>query len=125
MMALATPETTAFTCRPGRGPPPTSSITSRSGVPRGTSPTPWRRVFPVTVHTIVPGDSSVPMVRNQAGPRATMRATLASVSVLLTSAGVTGSSGPAAVARPRRKVGTTRGNGQRPSMVSSRALSSP
>ena len=28
--------------RPGGGPPPISSITSRSGVPIGTSPTPWR-----------------------------------------------------------------------------------
>ena len=32
-----------------------------------------RRVEPVTVHTIVPGDSSVPSVRNQSAPRAMMR----------------------------------------------------
>ena len=101
-------------------------MTSRSGVPICTSPTPWRWVRPVIVHTIVPGDSSVPMVRNQSGPRPTMRATLASVSVLLTRAGSLGaSSGCGPRRRPRRKVGTMRGKGHRPSMVSSRALSSP
>ena len=52
-----------------------------------TSPTPARRVLPVTVHTMVPGDSSVPSVRNHAAPRATMRGTLASVSTLSTSVG--------------------------------------
>ena len=52
-----------------------------------TSPTPWRTVEPVIVHTIVPGDSSVPSVRNQSAPRARMRATLARVSTLSTSAG--------------------------------------
>ena len=73
--------------RPGLAPPPMASITSRSGVPMGTSPTPWRRVQPVMVHTIVPGDWSVPSVRNQEAPLSRMRGTLAMVSRLFTSVG--------------------------------------
>src|SRR5882724_9864572 len=89
MTGLATPDITALIQRPGRGPPPTASITSPSGVPIRTSPTPWTRVEPVTVHTKVPGARLVPTVLNQAGPRATMRGMLAMVSTLLTSAGAT------------------------------------
>ena len=66
---------------------PTASITCRSGVPMGTSPTPCRCVQPVMVQTIVPGDCSVPSVRNQAAPRLRMRGTLAIVSTLFTSVG--------------------------------------
>ena len=82
--------------RPGRGPPPIVSMTSRSGVPICTSATPCRRVAPVTVQTIVPGDSSVPSVRNQSAPRAMIRGTLAMVSTLLASVG--GASLPPSVA---------------------------
>ena len=87
MTALDTPGMTALTRWPRRGPPPIRSITSRSGVPIRTSPTPARRVLPVTVQTIVPGDSAVPSVRNQSAPRLTMRGTLAIVSTLSTRAG--------------------------------------
>ena len=107
-------------------------MTSRSGVPISTSPTPWRLVDPITVHTIVPGDSSVPSVRNQPAPRAMIRGTLARVSTLSTSVGGASVSvpGPAistwagrllrestSLARsttsrtPRRKGGATRGKG--------------
>src|SRR5215207_449728 len=68
--------------RPGRAPPPIWSMTSRSGVPIATSATPWRGVCPVTVHTIVPGEPSVPTDRNQSAPRARMPGTFASVSTL-------------------------------------------
>ncbi len=44
-------------------------------------------MLPVTVQTIVPGDFSVPTVRNQSAPRAMMRGTLARVSTLSTSVG--------------------------------------
>src|SRR5918995_670218 len=78
----------AATCRrPGSGPPPIMSMTSRSGVPIGSSATPWRGVWPVTVHTIVPGDSSVPIERNHSAPRARMPGTFASVSTLFARVG--------------------------------------
>ena len=55
--ALATPISTAVTRRPTSTPPPIVSMASRSGVPIGISATPARFVEPLTVHTIVPGDS--------------------------------------------------------------------
>ena len=108
-----------------------ASRTSRSGVPMITSPTPARSTAPVTVHTIVPGDSSVPSVRYHEAPRARMWATLASVSTFSTRAGVASpaptismsadrpvsrsSPGvpPSAASswRPRRNGGAMRGNG--------------
>ena len=41
----------------------------------------------MTVHTIVPGDFSVPTDRNQSGPSTTMPGMLAMVSALLTRVG--------------------------------------
>ena len=97
-----------------------------------TSPTPARRVLPVIVQTIVPGDSAVPSVRNQSAPRLMMRGTLAIVSTLSTSVGgaPVSLSGPAistcaesplpdptssacstTSVTPRRKGGAIRGNG--------------
>src|SRR4051794_30419222 len=70
-------------------------MTSRSGVPSSTSATPARATPPVTVATTVPGDSSVPSVRNQSFPRAMILGTLANVSTLSTRVGGTGSPGPA------------------------------
>ena len=84
---LATPENTALTDRPGCVPLPTASMTRRSGVPSSTSPTSGATTSPTTVATIVPGDSAVPIERNQSAPRARMCGTLASVSTLLTSVG--------------------------------------
>ncbi len=66
--ALATPENTAFTLRPGSVPLPTASITARSGVPSSTSPTSGATTSPTTVATIVPGDSAVPIPRNHSAP---------------------------------------------------------
>ena len=85
--ALETPVITATTSRPRTAPRPTMSMTSRSGVPIATSATPWRRVRPDTVQTIVPGDSAVPAARNQSAPSASTRATFAIVSTLFTSVG--------------------------------------
>ena len=85
----AVPESTATT--DAVEPPPSCSITSRSGVPSSNSPTPARSVRPLTVHTMVPGDSG--------GAHATGRprdrrgrwpGTLASVSTLFTSVAVGG-----------------------------------
>ena len=64
------------------------SITSRSGVPiMNSADARLAARCPVTVHTIVPGDSSVPSVRNHEPPRAMMPGTLARVSTLSTRAG--------------------------------------
>jgi hypothetical protein len=49
----------------------------------------------VTVTTIVPGDWSVPSVRNQSFPRAMIFGTLASVSTLLANVGGASSPAPA------------------------------
>ena len=84
---VAAPPITALMARPNLGPPPMRSSTSPSGVPMGTSPTPWRRVAPVTVQTSEPGDSPVPIDRNASCPSTMIKGTLASVSTLLTSAG--------------------------------------
>ena len=54
---------------PSATPPPTESITSPSGVPSSISLTPGLTTSPTTVHTCVPGDSSVPIERNQSAPR--------------------------------------------------------
>ena len=67
IIGWATPDSTARTVAPTAGPPPIQSMTSRSGVPMATSPTPARWVDPVTVQTIVPGDAGVPTSRNQDG----------------------------------------------------------
>ena len=73
--------------RPGATPPPTSSITSRSRLPIATSPTPGRSTSPVTVTTIVPGDSGVPTDRNQPAPFSMIAGTFASVSTLFARTG--------------------------------------
>ena len=78
---------TAFIDCPSSGPPPTSAMASRRLVPIRTSPTPARRVAPVTVQTSVPGERSVPSVRNQAAPLAMIFGTFASVSTLSTRTG--------------------------------------
>jgi hypothetical protein len=85
---LDTPEKTALTRRPERGPPPTSSTTDRSDAPSSTSPTAGRTTSPTTVATTVPGESLVPSERNQSAPRARMCGTLHSVSTLLTTVGL-------------------------------------
>src|SRR5262245_5476004 len=85
---LVTPENTALISRPGGGPPDSSSITWRKGVPSSTSSTAALRTSPTTVATTWPGDPAVPIVRYQAAPRARMSGTLAIVSMLLTSVGL-------------------------------------
>ena len=84
---LATPENTALTVRPCATPLPTASMTARSGVPSSTSPTSGATTSPTTVATIVPGDSAVPIERNQSAPSARMCGTFDSVSTLFTSVG--------------------------------------
>ena len=144
MIGLATPDITARISRPSRTPPPTVSIRSRSVVPIATSATPARTVSPLTVQTIVPGESSVPYSRNQSPPSATTHGTFANVSTLLARVGAAMWSAPAismcaadelfAVtsaacstisSTPRRYGGAIRGKGYRPSIVSSSAVSSP
>src|SRR5918912_4582418 len=85
--ALETPEKTAFHLRPGSGPPAGPSSRSERGVPISTSTTVGWATSPTTVHTIVPGELGVPMVRNHSGPRERMWGTLESVSALLTAVG--------------------------------------
>ncbi len=104
------------------------------------SPMPCRRVLPVTVHTIVPGEMSVPTLRNHAAPRRTMPGTLDSVSTLSTSAGAYHPSPPSSAnaapdaecpvrravgSTPRRNGGDTLGNAGRPSITSRSPVSSP
>src|SRR3954462_13904170 len=84
---LATPENTALTERPAPRPLPTASITSPNGVPNSTSPTSGATTSPTTVATKFPGDSGVPIERNQSAPRARMCGTLDSVSTLFTKVG--------------------------------------
>ncbi len=97
-----------------------------------TSPTPSRSTSPMIVQTMVPGDFSVPSVRNHAAPREMMRGTLASVSMLSTSVGGASASPPGSAIStcedrllrertspyvstssrsPRRYGGAIRGNG--------------
>src|SRR5690606_16011991 len=92
--AADTPLSTALIDRRARGPPPMASIAARTVVPIATSPTPGRRTSPVTVHTIVPGEASVPSDRNHPAPPVTIRGTLASVSTLSTNAGGATVAGP-------------------------------
>src|SRR5581483_8058623 len=120
-------------------PEPTASMTAESGVPSSISPTSGATTSPTTVTTMVPGDSAVPMLRNQSAPLAMMWGTLLSVSALLTRVGFDS-------ARPRRPGsgsvasqpscgavannpcsygGSRRGSGAPPSMTSSSAFSSP
>jgi len=84
---LATPDMTAATSRPGRTPPPTVSSSSRSVVPIATSATPACCVSPLTVQTMVPGESSVPTDRNQWAPWASTPGMFANVSTLLANVG--------------------------------------
>ncbi len=87
MNALATPDRTAAIVAPSSTPPPSSVMTSRSVTPIGYSPTPARCVEPDTVHTIVPGDRSVPNCWNHGTPLARISATVDSVSTLFASVG--------------------------------------
>ena len=112
----------ALTVRPSGAPPPVPSTNSRSGVPRGSSTTAWRRTSPHTVNTIVPGDASVPFARSQSGPSATMRGTFASVSTLFTSVGLSAGGRANSPCMNGRAV---RGIGGFPSITSSRPVSSP
>ena len=84
---FATPESAALKERPGRVPPPSSTITASSGVPSVTSATPARSTSPTTVQIALPGDCVVPSERNQSTPRSRIGTTLARVSTLLTSVG--------------------------------------
>jgi hypothetical protein len=59
---------------PCGAPQPITVMTSRRATPLGTSTTPVRRTAPFTVRRMVPGSSSVPTDRNQAGPLRTIRA---------------------------------------------------
>ena len=103
---LDTPASTAAIVSASGPPPPSSSITSRSGVPMANSPTPARSVSPVTVQTIVPGESSVPTDRNHSrAVRAGCRGTFARVSTLSTSD--TSAVAPRAAARWRRSWSST------------------
>ena len=86
--AFATPEKTALTVRPGVTPLPTASMTARNGVPISTSPTSGAMTSPTTVVTMVPGDSGVPIERNQAAPLARMCGMFERVSTLLTIVGL-------------------------------------
>src|SRR4051794_21463216 len=134
----ATPGSTAFTERSAPTPDPTASITSPSGVPSSTSPTSGATTSPVTVHTMVPGDSAVPRDRNHSAPRARIAGTLLRVSTLLTSVGFAArTSRPTGWLLPSQPVvmsvanrpcwygGNSRGSALRPSITSSRAVSSP
>jgi hypothetical protein len=109
-------------------------------MPIATSATPWRGVRPLTVHTIVPGESSVPTDRNHSAPWARMPGTFASVSTLFASVGGASVRSPGAAisifaaevtrsapnsSAPWRYGGETRGNGPRPSIASSSPVSSP
>ena len=87
MVVLGAPGKIAFSARPCGGPPATSSR-YRSGVPSGSSNTPSRCTSPQMVKTIVPGAPSVPLARSQSGPSARTWGTLAKVSTLLTSVGL-------------------------------------
>ncbi len=135
---LAVPERTALIERPGAIPPPTSSMTWRSGVPSSISATPGRTTSPTTVATTVPGDRSVPSDRYHSGPRASTRGTVARVSTLLTTVGLDAANSvatppgdevhPAAgtVANsPWMYGGMLRGRGASPSITCSRPVSSP
>ena len=53
---------------PSGTPPPMSSTTSRRVVPMGTSTRPVLVILPPRAKTLVPGDFSVPMERNQSAP---------------------------------------------------------
>ena len=128
-IGLATPESAATSERPLRAPPPIWAMASASEVPIGTSATPWRRVLPVMVTTVVPGEVAVPSSRNQSGPWAMIPGMLARVSTLLASAGGPsprpGDASSSASVSPRRYGGAMRGKGMRPATTSSRAVSSP
>src|SRR3954454_5476275 len=131
--ALATPENTALTDRPAPSPLPTASITSPNGVPNSTSPTSGATTSPTTVATRFPGDSAVPIERNQSAPRARIHGTFDNVSTLFTRVGF-GAATPSAGCQPLTMSvannpcsygGNKRGSGGLPSMTSSIAFSSP
>ncbi len=84
-----TPENTALH-RAARGAGRrTRSMTSRSGGAHLDLDARRRgATSPDTVQITLPGDSRVPIERNQSGPRATMWVTVASVSTLFTSVGL-------------------------------------
>ena len=65
-------------------------------MPSSISPTKGAATSPTTVATVVPGDSAVPIDRNQSAPSRTMRGTWASVSTLFTSVGLGWPFGPTA-----------------------------
>src|SRR6266516_3514310 len=88
MTVFDAPGKIALIVRPSGAPPPASSTRARIGEPRGSSNTPSRRTSPQTVNTMVPGEWSVPFARSQAGPSRRMCGTLASVSTLFTSVGL-------------------------------------
>ena len=111
---------------------------SPTGVPSANSPDAAPLdVAADTVNTDVPGDSSVPCVRNQSAPLWTMPATWASVSTLLTRVGGASPASPAIASvagppegspisvAPWRYGGAMRGNGGRPAVTSRSAVSSP
>ena len=113
------PICTALYDRPPGMPPPMSKTISRSGVPIATSTRPVRATLPESANTFVPLLDAVPIDENHAAPRSTMAGTLASVSTLLMTVGLP--------KRPRTagNGGLGRGMPRRPSMLCSRAVSSP
>ena len=82
------PGMTAFRVRPSSRPPAWSKISSRSGMPSGTSYTPGLRTRPLTHHMRVPRLRSGPMLLYHSAPCATMWRTLAKVSTLFTTVGM-------------------------------------
>src|SRR6266567_2814428 len=78
----------ALNWRPSTTPPPISSTTSRTVMPRGTSISPVLLTLPARAKTLVPRLFSVPYWAYHAPPWFTIGAILANVSTLLMSVGL-------------------------------------
>ena len=113
------PICTALKSAPPRMPPPTSKTISRSVVPIGTSISPVFSIFPVSAKAFVPGLFSGPSSLYHATPLLMISGTLAKVSTLLSTVGL--SKRPCSTVRG----GLTRGMPRLPSMEAVRALPSP
>ncbi|MPN39609.1 hypothetical protein SDC9_187137 [bioreactor metagenome] len=113
------PICTALNFFPPRTPPPMSKMTSLSVVPIGTSMSPVLTMLPVSAKAFVPGLFSGPMDLYQSAPRVMISGTLAKVSTLLSTVGL--SNRPCSTVRG----GFTRGMPRLPSMEAVSALPSP
>src|SRR3954468_16409202 len=109
---LATPEKQPSHDRAVSPGPPAAAMTSAKAVPMSTSTTQGTATSPTTVQMSMPGDSAVPIERNQSAPRARMNGTLASVSTLLTAVGWGDAS--SVTNRPCSNGGSRRGSGSCP-----------